>query len=300
MSTKTRATRLGALALSLTAAHIAPLLAMDAQITLPKDLFGSITSKNFKDKRTELLAGVRAAVDGKLRKGFALDASTDGLAKLLDALGETAEGVDESVSEPQEKAMAAAAEGKSDLGIPKAVGEEFAKADDPAAGKTYDEGPLRDFLKQKGVGDADIEEAMKFLPKQGAAEDKDPDEGKKDEEKKDMVGKQAMDAAITTAVTAARKTERDIATAREFARPWVGDIPTSMAFDSADDVYKHALKMLDVGIGDDVKGSALKTILEMAPRPGAPTRKTPAIAMDAKSAGGIAEMFPGIERVGVA
>ena len=53
-----------------------------------------------------------------------------------------------SVSESQRKAMFAAAEGKSTLGIPKKVGEEFAKVD--TGGKLPNHAPAK---KKKGHHD---------------------------------------------------------------------------------------------------------------------------------------------------
>src|ERR1700755_1160142 len=95
-----KVTRFGARTLSLTAAHFAPMLAMDSKVTLPKDLFGGLTTKTFKANRDKLLAGVRGAVDGKLRTGLALDASMKDFAKAIDAFNDDmTTGMDEPVPE---------------------------------------------------------------------------------------------------------------------------------------------------------------------------------------------------------
>jgi hypothetical protein len=93
----TKPTRMAALTLGLTAASIAPLLAMDSKVTLPKDLFSKITTKNFAASKAGLLAGVRSALQGKLRKGLALDATMEGLAKAIDAFEGMPEAIDFSV-----------------------------------------------------------------------------------------------------------------------------------------------------------------------------------------------------------
>lgn len=319
--TMSKPTRFAALTLGLTAAALAPMLAKDAKIELPKSLFGEITTKNFKDKKAALLSGVRQAADGKLRKGMALDASMEQVGKVLDSVGDLfgEKGADESVSEPQHNAMEAAAHGESNLGIPKAVGEEFADAD---KGKTFDAEPLKNFLKEKGVSDEDIEAAMDMLPKGGAL-DEETDEDKKKreeaekaaadakkaldaqtEEMKDMVKKPAMDEAIKAACTATekrvRETERGIRAAIAEVKPLVGEMKADMVFDSADDVRKAALDML----GIDTKGvpaAAFSALLKLAPRPGArPVEKSAELGMDEATVKSIHERYPGIEQIGAA
>lgn len=301
----TKPTRLAALTLGLTAAHCAPLLAMDKQLELPKALFAELTSKNFKDKKVALLAGVRLALDGKLRKGLALDASTGGLAKLLDALEGTAEGNDESVSEEQHKAMEAAANGKSDLGIPQAVGKEFADKDEGK--KTFDAEPAKAWMREKGATD---EEISSMFPPQ-AATDEDPEEKKKREEEeekkkaadaktakdnamKDM--KPAMDAAIETAVAAERKRAQGVRVAMTDVKPWIGDVPVTMALDSAEAVYRHALTALGVDGAGSLPEAALWPVLKVQPKPGAvPAPVTPKLGMDAAAREGLKARLGGID-----
>jgi len=87
-----------------------------------------------------------------------------------------------------------------------------------------------------------------------------------------MVTKPAMDAAIAAAVDAATKRAtdatvarmREIAEAETLVQPLVGKM--TMAFDSAEDVYKEALKIMGVKT-KNVHPSAYRTILEHMPKP---------------------------------
>jgi hypothetical protein len=308
-----KSTRLGALTLMTVANSIAPLIAMDQKIELPKDLFAKLTTKNFKDSKAGLLAGVRSALDGKLRKDMALDASMAGLAKAIDAFEELDKGVDESVSEPQHNAMEAAAHGHSTLDIPESVGKEFAEAD---KGKTFDAEPMKAFLREKGMGEDDIAKVCDMLLKpaldESEEEEKEEDAGNlekpgaKDSDKekdKDMVDKPAMDAALKVhgeAITKqVRETERGIRVALSDVKPWVGDLPASMAFDSAADVHRAALKMLGVDGAKDLHADALLPILRAQPKPGARPveRETSTIAMDASAVSKAQKIAPGLEQI---
>lgn len=312
-------TRLAALTLGLTAAAIAPLLAHDAKIELPKSLFADITSKNFKDKKAALLAGVADAAKGKLRTGLAMDASMASVGKVMDEIGsliETEKGVDESVSEPQHKAMEAAAHGESSLGIPKAVGEEFSQAD---KGKAFDAEPLKNFLKEKGLGEDDIAKACDMLPKAMAGDEETPEEkAKREAEAEDkkaadkkladdktakdkaamdnMVSKPAMDDAIKVAVAKARDGERAIRAALTEVRPYVGEL--TMAFDSAEDVKRHALSMLSVDGAKTLHADALSSVLAVQRKAGArsPDVDRP-IAMDTAATKDFASRFPDANRI---
>jgi ADP-ribose pyrophosphatase YjhB (NUDIX family) len=303
-----KVTRFGAMTLSLTAASIAPLLAMDSRVTLPKDLFAPLTTKNFKDSRVKLLAGVRTAIDGKLRKGLALDASMEQFAKAIDAFSDDlVDGVDEPAPEDKQAA------------IEKIATVEPAKAiTEP--GSTYDAEPFKSFLREKGMGEDDIMKACDMMPKPLAASDSDetPEEKEarekkekedkaandaaiaaKDAEMKDMVTKPAMDQAIQAAVKQTRETERGIRAALAEVTPWVGEIPASMAFDSGADVYRHALVMRGVDGAKTLHADALLPILKTLPKAGAraPIAQdgSPQIAMDAVNKA--VKLAPGLEHI---
>lgn len=305
-----KSTRIAALTLSVTGAYVSPLLAMDA--TLPKALFSDITTKNFDARKAALLSGVATAVKGKLRKGMAFDETM--LKKLLDEVGETSKGADESVSEPQHKAMEAAAHGESDIGIPKAVGEEFAEKDKKKP--AFDAEAVKEWMKGKGMSEDDMSEFdTTFAPpaedEAETAEEKADREKKekaekesKDKEAKDAAMKEmkpAMDQAIKTAVAAERKNQSEIRSALAAVKPWIGEVPGTMALDSAADVYRHALTSLNVDGAAALHVDALLPVLQAQPKPGARPNVvgvTPAIAMDAAARTGIKAIVD-LDRIGI-
>lgn len=298
-------TRLAALTLSLTAAHVAPLLAMDQKLTLDKAVFTGLTSENFQTKKPDIIAAVRKALTGKLHPKIAMDESTNGLKKLLDALGETVEGTDESASEEQEAAMEAAAEGESDLGIPQKVGEEFAEEDKKVA--SFDAEPLMSYLKDKGMSQDDLDAVASMLPKPATDADLDDEEddvakkkaAAKDMKEKDMVTKQAMDEALAAVKKSVRETERHIRSAIAEVKPWIGEVPVSLAFDSAEDVYRHALRTLDVDGAATLHADALLPVLKAQPKPGArpPVTTNGAIAMDTKQRDDFSKLGIDLDRI---
>lgn len=114
-------------------------------------------------------------------------------------------------------------------------------------------------------------------------------------EKDDAVSKPAMDAAISTAVKAAEaatiKRLNDISDAKEVAHAYVGKL--SIAFDSAESVYRTALETLGVKV-DGIHPSAFRAVLEAQPKPGAaPIR----IAQDSAIPVDFASAFPNAGRL---
>lgn len=278
-NTMSKPTRFAALMLSSTAARIAPLLAMDAKVTLPTSLFAGVTPKNVKDAKAGILAGVRTAIDGKLRSGVALDATMKGLAKAID----TFEEIEEEVEAKDLDAVAEIAP------------EEVAATAPPT---TFDAEPLKAFLRERGMGEDDINKACELMPKAAVAADEDDDEGEK-KDGKDMVSKQAMDEAIKAATAAARKTEQRIRAALVDVKPWVGDLSASLAFDSAADVHRQALKMLNVDGHATMHDDALLPVLRSQPKPGAakPERAAAPIAMDASVLDRATKLAPGLSNI---
>jgi hypothetical protein len=294
-------TRLAYAVLMNTAAAINPLLAFDKQVDYSPIIAG-LTTKNFKARKPEIVKQLGAALKGKL----AIDegVTMGHVAKMLDhieheGMAAKPESLDESVSEPQHKAMEAAAHGQSNLGIPKDVGKEFAEAD---KGKTFDAGGvgnLKGFLKEKGMGDDDIAGACDALfkkvggadeggenkeqrkedtaavgdaeetPEEKAAREKKEGEDKaRDEKMKGMVTKDELTTSIAAAVKAQRENDRATFQALDKVRPYVGELK-GMTFDSAEQVFRHALKTMKVPKIDGVHASALETILDLQPKPGA-------------------------------
>lgn len=355
-------TRLEYAVLMRTAAAINPLLAMDAKINYGPILKG-LTMKNLPARKGKIIEGVKKAIAGKT---IAKDASVEHLAKMLDTFELTSPAEktwDESVSEPQHKAMEAAANGQSNLDIPKSVGEEFSKADkgkkfgdmirDWASAKDWsggmseddiaeldkmhadsamdgeekvdkddeDDDPAKDGVVEEGAEEAEDAESQEDLDederdakdrkgakdKRGAkdkgAKDKTAkDKGAMDSSKKPITGDD-MNKAIQSAVANAEKRAREAAEAREFVRPFVGQV--AIALDSAEKIHRSAATMLQIEDAETVHPSALKTLISMAGK-----NRTQAedhsvsvhdMAMDGGDGGddaSFAKMFPGAGRIG--
>ena len=73
-----------------------------------------------------------------------------------------------------------------------------------------------------------------------------------------------------------------------------------MSFDSAEQVRRHALKMLKVEGAETLPAEALATVLKLVPQPGARREQDYAPAMDAAAAKSLAERFPGFDKIGFA
>lgn len=287
---KMKSTRFAVAVLAATAAHIAPALAMDSKLKLSTSDFAKLTPKNLKDMKSGLLSTVRSAVDGKLRKGLALDATMAGLAKAIDAFEELDKPADDDLDDDVEISpadVAAAAEG--------------------AAPGGYDPEAIRAFLREKGLGEDDVTKVCDMMPK-GIAAAKDSDEETEEEkrarEEKEKQAKdkneQAMDAAIKSAVAAERKNQNAIRAALSGVEPWVGKIPPTMAFDSAPDVYRHALVMKGVDGAKTLHDDALRSVLEAQPKAGARPPEGASnthIAMDSSALAKAQKMAPGLENI---
>lgn len=278
-------TRFAVLALSTAAARIAPLLAMDSKLTLPKDQFISLTTKNFNEKKAGVLAAVRSAIDGKLRPGMALDASMGQLAKALDAFSELDEPDDEKNVE--------------------AVAEVL-----PVKTEANDSDSLRDFLAARGLSEEDLARACELAGSYtapGAADEDDADEDKKKKDDEDKAkekekqaedNKQAMDEAIKAAVKTERANQNGIRTALAEVKPWVGDLPASMAFDSGADVYRQAAGMLNIDNYKTLHADALLPIIKAQPRKGdvQPVRNG-SLAMDSSGISKAQKLAPGLANI---
>lgn len=114
------------------------------------------------------------------------------------------------------------------------------------------------------------------------------------------ITKAAMDAALaaertkTEAAVIARMNA--VAEARDLVRPVVGTL--AVACDSAEGVFKAALEMRGVNL-KDVHPSAYRAMWDMHVQAATP-RRAPVQAMDAASAKGFADRFPGAGRIGTA
>ena len=290
-----KTTRFAALLLASTAAHVAPLLAMDQKITLPRDAFAKATPKSFKEVRPVILAAVKTGLEGKLRKGLALDATMEGLAKVIDSFGGELEG------EIEDKEL-------DDLTQVEAVA---AEPPPTAPEKTvYDAEPLKAHLKACGMDDAMIAKALDMLPANGLAGDEEDDEAKKKKDEEDkqamdkrlegMVTKVAMDEAIKVAVGNVTKSQQGIREALATVKPYVGEIPATMAFDNGAGVYRHALKMLNVDGAEKLHDDALLPVLKAQKQIGEKNRiqrDEPRLAQDASARDKALKIAPGLANI---
>ncbi len=333
---KMKATRLEFLATTRAARGIVPLLATDAKVELGP-IFKGLTTKNFKERKPVIMDGLKKALKGKT---IAKDASIEHVAHMLDQLEHTKEpkSLDESVSEPQHKAMESAAHGQSNLGIPKDVGKEFAEAD---RGKSFGD-MIRDWAMSKdwagGMSDDDIEALNKMhedampddleedelpenaLDEDETAEEKEAREKKEKEEKaakdakdaktakdkhamdqrlKGMVTVDEMNTALSALTANLTKQHAETAEARTFVRPYVGEV--SMALDSADKVLRAAATAMEIEDADKIHASALKTVIKECGRARTAAAQGADMANDSvtsATAKSFNERFPGADRIG--
>lgn len=288
-------TKLGLHVMGATALRIAPLIAMDQKVVFPAELVGifkGLTTKNFKTSKEKLLDGVKLALDGKTRKGLAMDGPLADLKKAVDSYEEFA---GEGADKPTEETMMDTVE----------------PIEGEVQGKVFDDGNVAQFLRGKGMGEDDIKTVCDMMPK-AIAGDEDDEEAKKKAEaeeaerkkKEGAMDKQAMDAAITSAVSTALTTERKnqtgIRAALSDVRDYVGEIPASMAFDSASDVYRHALVMKGVDGAKTMHADALPTVLKTLPKIGSVksvVADTSHLAMDASAISKAQKIAPGLEHI---
>jgi 8-oxo-dGTP pyrophosphatase MutT (NUDIX family) len=270
---KTLLSRKAALAQGALFVFLQPKLAQDSKLDLGKILEG-VTSKNYAEKKK--------MIGDQIRQGakLAADASLDDLTCMLDSL-EKVEAVDE---------MAA------NSGVPLKEDDEPAEDEDVMA-------KIREILADK-LSDEDYAKLAAALGGKPDATDAEPvtKPATKPDDKEDTVSKKemetAMDSAVKKATDLATKRQRDIFEALEFVTPYVGKL--SLAFDSAEDVYRTAIKTINVDLGDDaatLPASALRAVLGAHPKPGA-RKAEPAVAMDAKSVTTFNTRYPDAGRIG--
>ncbi len=289
------------------AVFLQPRLAADAKMPSLATILIGVNAKNFKDKKTSLITAIDKAVKPLLAK----DASTEGLAVLLDALGNTP--VADDMGPEDDVILDAPPKDNPDV-PPKAEGE----GDPPPA--PVDAPPpkpdpieaIKSFLAGK-LSPEDMAEIEKLCvagamdappptpgtpPAPGAVPvAKDTPDNKDD---KDMVDKPAMDAAIKLATkeTETRVAERfrKLDEAKRLVAPYIGEV--IKAYDSANDLLKDALTALKVDV-DGVDPSAYPKMLKLVPLPGAKQPRV-SIAADSAPAADFAKRFPGADRIGIA
>jgi len=116
---------------------------------------------------------------------------------------------------------------------------------------------------------------------------------------KKVVTVDEMNKAVSAGIAAADKRNREAAEAREFVRPYVGDLP--MAMDSAEKVLRSAANILNIENAETIHASALKTIIKACARPAGARGSDGSddMANDSASSGGASfeDFFPDAGRI---
>ena len=309
MKNKYSLTRQGAIAVCATAAFLRPRLAQDASLNL-LPVFADITAKNFGSKKGDILRRIDRACRGKI----AIDTTLGEVAEFLDMLDAHGDPLNENDEMPEEMEKPV-----KDIGE-KFAEPDVMDADPMSAVEGFlkdklSEADLHHVLRMlSGAEEEEEEEEMApdhaegeaQLEKLGAADITEPYHEK--EWRRGSMGKQAtdqpmkfrgsprtggkmagdtvtreeMEAALRASTETVRRNERDIREAERFVQPWVGQL--NMSFDSAEQVYRQALKMRGVRNIDKVHPSALPHLLNMQPKPGA--KRDSRAAMVAADSGG--------------
>jgi len=242
-------------------AVLTPKLAADKMPDL-NGILADVGRKNWLSKKPGIVAALKPAM--------ATDADLESLVELLDSLdGE----------EP----------GDNDLSMDDESGKAVSEILDTLRGKISDE----DLAVVEGKLKAMAVPVAHMAPEAAAAADTPPpfpgkpevgggqaEAGKED----DKVSKPAMDAAIAAAVQAAESKTiarmQAVQEAHKIVAPYVGEL--AMACDSAEDVFKGALKVLGVKT-KKVHPSAYRALLEAQPLPGSQNARQVVAQDSAKS-----------------
>lgn len=256
---------------------LAPKMALDAQVDI-SPLFAGLTAKNYNEKKPALLAGLKKALEGKL----AQDESIEDVVALLDKLGGVKTGEDDL------DANAGA--------LPTVMPDDTSMDEDDDAEKKRME-----FLKGKlsaedmATYDSMIGKAKDAAetPEEKAAREKKEsyDKAARDAEMPKAMTEKAMDEKLKQVALDVRATERGIQEALRRVRPLVGEL--AIAFDSAEEVYRHVLKMKGVKAHDTMHADALPMALDMQIEKASTKRVVvaPAIAADEASDKNFTELF---------
>ena len=315
MATKSKKTIRSILTIGAVSAFLQPRLKKDyGKISFDHALDG-LTSTNFSARKPSIIAAVKKATTGKL----AHDASVDGLEQVLNMI----EGVEDKIEDMESSAEPVKEETReenntmpgNDADVPNFLKGKLTDDDYKTCMDMMAKGTAKDYSQGNELGNELGMKALQDRKKKEEEDRKAKDENIDDDDKKDATAKdepspfkgkpevgggKAMDAAIASAVKVATdsaiKVQRGIREAETAVRPWVGEL--TVAFDSAEGVYRHALTMLGVEC-KDVHASALKHILGVQPKPGARPRNgaEAAVAMDAATSDDFAKRFPEAARL---
>jgi hypothetical protein len=268
-------------------AHLRPKLAMDSAIPNVGAALGTFEPGKFKESIPAFITALRKVLAGpkiKLAQDADLAGVVDGVQKLMASIDGDKTVEDEATVDP------ALVEGEGD---------------DRNEGTTMDGGmeAVKAYLAEKGVPEDIIAgmpggEAKKppVDPGAGTTEDGDPNEEDDGDGKKEKpFDKGAMDRALKKVETDTIARMQAIGAAKDKVRPVVGEL-AGMAFDSAEGVFQHALKMQGKDMSKVTDLAALTQVWDALPRPGAKPPRD-AIAQDSAAAGDYATMFPHAAKV---
>lgn len=277
-------------------AYLQPKLAMDSKLPNIGGALATFEPGKFKAATPNFVKALEKALGKiKLAQDADLAGVVDGVQKLMASID-------------GDKAVADAEIGDPDADM--SGGGEMADEDDTSMDGGMD--AVAAYLKSKGVPD----DVIAGMPGMGAekpapaapaapakpakeALDKDTVETEDGPDgKSDKFDKGAMDAALKLVETNTIKRMNAISEAKAHVRPIVGEL--TMAFDSAEGVYRKAFEMQEHDVSA-IKGAgaavALKAMWDMVRVPGAAPPRREVIAQDSESAGSYAKMFPGASKV---
>lgn len=258
---------------------LATKLAMDAKVDI-SPLFAGVTSKNFKAKIPGIADGLKKMVDGKL----AQDESIEDVVALLDKLDGVKTGSDDieansgalpiNMTDQDDTSMDEDddAEKKRMEFLKGKLSAEDMATYDSMCGKAKDEAETDDEKAAREKKEAEEKAAKDALPK--------------------AITEKAMDEKLKNVAKEVRATERGIQEALRKVRPLVGEL--AVAFDSAEEVYRHVLKMKGVKAHDTMHADALPMALDMQIEKAAARRspvETPRIAADESADKNFTELF---------
>lgn len=270
--------------------YLRPKLAADTKLDLDPILL-PVTSKNWRDQKAKIKAALDSALAGKLAKDADISDIIDILEELDDAVDKEDDeiGVDEKDDDDDDE-------------------EEKKKKAKEAAEK------LKDAAEDESDDDDDDED-KRAKDRRGAKDRRSAKDRKgardkaKGMDEQPMITKAAMDAAIASAVSLARRQAaqdaeistiarlRAIAEAEKAVRPYIGEI--AIAQDSAAAVYRLALDAAGVDL-TGVPEAAFPAMVRLLPKPGEQTQtvaKATRVALDSAAVSKRNEMFPNANRL---
>ncbi len=279
MSTKSKLKTMKATAAYGALVHfLKPKLAMDAAMPNIAGALGTFEPGKFKESTPTFIAAMKKALGKvKLAQDADLAGVVDGVQKLMASIGDDKMVEDEAVMDPNE-------EMDDDVTGDAGGGMEAIKA------YLAEKGVPEDIIAGMPGGEPAMEETAEDEFPMGGGKKKPGEE--EDDKDKNKFDKGAMDSAIKKAQTETIARMNAISDAKEKVRPIVGTL--TMAFDSAEGVYRQAFKMQGKDVSKVRELTALESMWDMLPAPGA---KREVIAQDSASTSDYSSRFPNAAKV---